>query len=196
MMGLLTMALINYCSNCGQKIENEAIYCPQCGHRLSVASNNSAIKQVANQIIKKPIVFFVCIAVIISSVILIRWNNEDDSYTYTPQGNNQSFTYSSGEKTDASSIFNNLKISNFSASPGQHGGKMSCEVLNNNSFTVRGYFRVGFYDKSGNLMYSQLMSLPSVASGEKVICSTLIPKDDYPTGYSYVKYSQASLTKD
>ena len=40
------------------------------------------------------------------------------------------------------------------------------------------------------------MSLPSVASGEEVICSTLIPKDDYPTGYSYVKYTQASLVKD
>ena len=70
------------------------------------------------------------------------------------------------------------------------------EVLNNNAFTVRGYFYVGFYDKKGNLMYSQLMSLPSVASGEKVICSTLIPTDDYPTGYSYVRYTPASLIKD
>lgn len=188
------MALIN-CPECKHEVSDKAKYCPHCGYKICIGNNVTFISKLKDIILKKPIIFCLCIGLIICSIVLIKWKNADKD-NYSSSNNYTSPTYSSNEKTDASSIFKNLKISNFSASLGQHGGKMSCEVLNDNSFAVRGYFYVGFYDKSGNLMYSQLMSLPSVASGEEVICSTLIPKDDYPTGYSYVKYSQASLVKD
>lgn len=72
---------------------------------------------------------------------------------------------------------------------------MSCEVTDNNSFTVNGYFYVNYYDSREKLLYSQLMPLTDVASGEKVTCSTSIPKGDYPSGYDHVGFSQASLTK-
>ena len=188
------MALIN-CPECKHEVSDKAKYCPNCGYKICIGNNAPFISKLTDIILRKPIIFCLCIGLIICSIVFIKWENADND-NYSSSNNYNPSTYSSNEKTDASSIFKNLKISNFSASLGQHGGKMSCEVLNNNAFTVRGYFYVGFYDKSGNLMYSQLMSLPSVASGEEVICSTLIPKDDYPTGYSYVKYTQASLVKD
>ena len=188
------MALIN-CPECKHEVSDKAKYCPNCGYKICIGNNVTFISKLTDIILKKPIIFCLCIGLIICSIVLIKWKNADND-NYSSSNNYNPSTYSSNEKTDASSIFKNLKISNFSASLGQHGGKMSCKVLNNNAFTVRGYFYVGFYDKSGNLMYSQLMSLPSVASGEEVICSTLIPKDDYPIGYSYVKYTQASLVKD
>lgn len=188
------MALIN-CPECKHEVSDKAKYCPNCGYKICIGNNAPFISKLTDIILRKPIIFCLCIGLIICSIVFIKWENADND-NYSSSNNYTPSTYSSNEKTDASSIFKNLKISNFSASLGQHGGKMSCEVLNNNAFTVRGYFYVGFYDKSGNLMYSQLMSLPSVASGEEVICSTLIPKDDYPTGYSYVKYTQASLVKD
>lgn len=188
------MALIN-CPECKHEVSDKAKYCPNCGYKICIGNNVPFISKLTGIILKKPIIFCLCLGLIICSIVFIKWKDADND-NYSSSNNYNPSTYSSNEKTDASSIFKNLKISNFSASLGQHGGKMSCEVLNNNAFTVRGYFYVGFYDKSGNLMYSQLMSLPSVASGEEVICSTLIPKDDYPTGYSYVKYTQASLVKD
>ena len=188
------MALTN-CPKCGREVSDKAGYCSNCGHKICGENNVSFVSKLTDIVLKKPIIFCLCIVLVICCIVSISWNsNDNDDYSsnnnYTPP------THSSSEKTDASSIFKNLKISNFSASLGQHGGKMSCEVTNNNSFTIRGYFYVGFYDKSGNLMYSQLMPLPSVARGERVICSTLIPKDDYPTGYSYVRYTPASLVKD
>lgn len=186
------MALIN-CPECGRQVSDSAPQCPGCGYIISKQNNNQLFNKAIDYITKRPIVFLVCIVAIICLLVFVKIGesntNKESTYNYHN-------SYSSDNSANASTIFNNLKMSNFSASLGAHGGKMSCEVLNNNSFTVHGYFYVGFYDKSGNLMYSQLMSLPSVSSGEKVICSTLIPKDDYPTGYSYVKYSQASLTKD
>lgn len=115
----------------------------------------------------------------------------DNNYNYDNYTN-----YTTRNDTSPASIFSNLYISNFSASPGKYSGRMQCRVTNNNSFTVRGYFYVNFYDSSRKLMYSQLMSLPSVASGSEVTCSTSIPKSNYPTGYSYVDFSQASLVKD
>ena len=96
---------------------------------------------------------------------------------------------------NASAIFSNLVITDFSCSSGKHSGRMTCKVKNNNSFTVHGYFRVNFYDASGSLIYSQLMSLSDVAPGESVVCSTSIPKDDYPDGYKSYDFSQASLVE-
>ena len=188
------MALIN-CPECGHQVSDKAKNCSNCGYIICIESNVPCISQIIDSILKKPFIFCLCIGLIICSIVFIKWNT-DDNDNYSSSNSYTTPTYYSSKKTDASSIFKNLKISNFSASLGKHGGEMSCEVLNENSFTVRGYFYVGFYDKSGTLMYSQLMSLPSVASGEEVICSTLIPKDDYPTGYSYVKYTQASLVED
>ena len=188
------MALIN-CPECKHEVSDKAKSCPNCGYKICAQNTSSIISQTIDILLKKPIILCLCIGLIICSIVLINWNNEGGE-NYSSNNSYKPPTYSSSNKTNASSIFKNLKMSNFSASLDKYGGKMSCEVLNNNAFTVRGYFYVGFYDKKGNLMYSQLMSLPSVASGEKVICSTLIPKDDYPTGYSYVRYTPASLIKD
>lgn len=186
------MALIN-CPECGHQVSDSAPRCPGCGYEISHKKFSLNINKTLERITKRPIIFVICFVVIISFVVLVKLGDSADKIN---TNNNYHNTYSSSNSVNASTIFNNLSMSNFSASLGAHGGKMSCEVLNNNGFTVHGYFYVGFYDTSGNLMYSQLMSLPSVSSGEKVICSTLIPKDDYPSGYSYVRYSQASLTKD
>ncbi len=110
-------------------------------------------------------------------------------------GSYNSYSNNSSKKIDASTIFHNLDITNFSAGLGKHSGTMRCEVTNGNSYTVNGYFYVNYYDKNGTLLYSQLMPLPDVASGEKVTCSTIIPKGDYPSNYDHVEFSQASLTK-
>jgi hypothetical protein len=188
------MALIN-CPECGRQVSDTARNCPGCGYEISKSTSS----KIAYAIGRKPLLIGVGIAIIIICIVSISWNETD----YRPSQSNNSYGQTQDNNLaqpqrpviNDSTIFNNLKISNFSASLGKHGGEMKCEVLNNNSFTVRGYFYVNFYDKSGKLMYSQLMSVPSVASGEKVVCKTLIPKDSYPSGYSYVRYTQASLTK-
>lgn len=105
-------------------------------------------------------------------------------------------SYGSSNNTSPAVIFSNLDISDFSASLGNYGGRMQCVVRNNNAFSVFGYFYVNFYSSSGELMYSQLISLPSVTSGGKVTCTASIPKSNYPSGYSYVDFSQASLRKE
>jgi hypothetical protein len=181
------MALIN-CPECGRQVSDQAKNCPGCGYEIAASKTSKAI----DTITKKPLLFFAIIAVVICCIIFAKWDKDD----YSPNRNNSYNSYSSGSTVNASTIFSNLRISNFSASLGKYSGEMRCEVLNNNSFTVHGYFYVNFYDRSGNLMYSQLVSLPSVASGEKVVCTKPIPKDSYPSGYSYVEYTQASLTKD
>ena len=71
---------------------------------------------------------------------------------------------------------------------------MQCKVSNSYNYSVCGYFRVNFYDNRGELIYNHLMSLPDVAPGESVVCSTPIPKDEYPYDYVTVDFSQASLT--
>lgn len=188
------MALID-CPECGHKVSDLAKACPQCGYSIAPNVGSHQASRITSIISEHPVALIICICLVISAVI---WANAHSMQLEQQQSRNNytSYTSRSTEKTDASSIFGNLSMRNFSASLGKHGGKMSCEVTNNNSFTVNGYFYVGFYDKYGNLMYTQLMPLSSVASGETVICSTSIPKDSYPTGYATVKYSQASLVKD
>lgn len=105
-------------------------------------------------------------------------------------------SYESSNDTSPAVIFSNLDISDFSASLGNYGGRMQCVVRNNNAFSVFGYFYVNFYSSSGELMYSQLISLPSVTSGGIATCTASIPKSNYPSGYSYVEFSQASLKID
>lgn len=188
------------CPKCGKTIYNAVNYCPNCGNQIYI-NNVSYTSNIQRKFSKKPIIICTCIGVFILFIALLNWmdinnSNYSSNYNYTSNGIYGSSSNHPSIKTDDSSIFRNLKISNFSASLGKHGGKMTCQVLNNNSFTVSGYFYVSFYDRSGKLMYSQLMPLPSVASGEEVICSTLIPKEDYPTGYSSVKYTQSVFTKD
>ena len=187
------MALIN-CPECGRIVSNSAPQCPNCGYPVSKKSCSHPSKYILDYITKRPLLFFVLITIIICSSCLIKL--ADSKPSYSSSSYQSAYSSSSSSNSSSASIFKNLTISNFSASLGTNYGRMSCEVLNTNSFTVNGYFRVGFYDNNGNLMYDQLMPLPSVAKGETVICSTLISKDDYPSGYSYVKYSQATLVKD
>lgn len=190
------MALIE-CPECKRKVSDAAIKCPGCGYliRNSASQENSFLSE---KNIKRIIIGIVCVAVI-AIVIIVSGNSDDGRSSNRGYTSNYSSDYSGGysssSKTDASSIFNNLEIDDFSCSLESHWGDMSCQVTNNNSFTVNGYFRVNFYDASGNLLYNQLMSLPDVAPGETVVCSTMIPKDDYPHDYSRVGFSQASLVE-
>ena len=186
------MALIE-CPECKRKVSDVAIKCPGCGYPIS-NSNLQENNVLSEKNIKRIIVGIVCVAVI-AIVIIVSNNSDDRSSSNGRYTSNYSIGYSSGSGTDASSIFNRLEIDDFSCGLGKYSGDMSCQVTNNNSFTVHGYFRVNFYDTSGNLIYNQLMSLPDVAPGETVVCSTSIPKDDYPSDYSRVGFSQASLVE-
>lgn len=188
------MALIE-CPECKRKVSDAAIKCPGCGYPIN-KDKSQGTNLFSERNIKYIIGVIVCVAVIAIVIIVINNSNSRNS-SNSGYANNYSGGYSSGYSnssgTDASSIFNKLEIDDFSCSLGKYSGKMSCQVTNNNSFTVYGYFRVNFYDSSGNLIYNQLMSLPDVAPGETVVCSTSIPKDDYPSNYSKVGFSQESL---
>lgn len=116
-----------------------------------------------------------------------------ENYSYSSESR-ASYSSSHTSKTDDSTIFNHLEITNFSCYSGKYYGKMQCSVKNNNSHTVGGWFRVNFYDGNGALIYNQLMSLPDVAPGECAVCSTTIPRDDYPYDYANVDFSQATLS--
>ena len=115
------------------------------------------------------------------------YSSSDSNYSYSSNSSGSS-------STNASNIFNNLSISDFSASKNKYQWSMRCKVKNNNSFTVHGYFNVNFYDNSGSLVNTALMPLPDVESGETVSCSTIFPDEDM-SDYSTVDFSQAALTK-
>lgn len=134
---------------------------------------------------------------------LLEINAENKSVESNVVDKDYLFNYSNNYSNNSNSInkspaliFSNLQITDFSANLGEHGIRMQCVVTNNNAFTVFGYFYVNFYDSSNNLINSQLIPLPSVSSGGRVTCSTIIPKSDYPTGYSYVDFSQATILED
>lgn len=198
------MALIK-CPECGKQVSDAAKSCPECGY--PIATDNSFSPTASNKPNYKLMIgAAVVIGIIITGIIIgVSSSNKDNhssernSYSYDYYGGYSDYSpdsYSSHSTgKDASSIFRNLDITDFSCSSGKYSGRMQCKVKNNNSFTVRGYFRVNFYDSSGNLLYNQLMSLPDVASGETVVCSTSIPKDNYPYGYASVDFSQASLVE-
>lgn len=199
------MALID-CPECGKQVSDAAKSCPGCGYPIS--SNDRQIREKKPQSIKSYMPM-ICVTIAVVFVIIVGkliadlgtkkddYSSRRKSYSYDYSGGYSDYSnysnFSSDSGKDASSIFNNLSISDFSCSSGKYSGTMSCKVKNNNSFTVRGYFRVNFYDNTGALIYNQLMSLPDVASGETVVCSTSIPKDDYPHNYESVDFSQASL---
>lgn len=193
------MALIT-CPECGKQISDAAKACPGCGYPINKSSSQKSIQ--SNDQNKTKIIIGVVVAVTVAIVIIILNSNSkhnepyrNDSY-YSYSGEND-YSYggtNSSSGKDSSSIFKNLDIDDFSYSIGKYSGTMQCKVTNNNGFTVHGYFRVNFYDSSGSLIYNQLMSLPDVGAGESIVCSTSIPKDDYPTDYQTVDFSQASLT--
>lgn len=217
------MSLVK-CPECGREnVSSFAKACPSCGFQIAkyYQKQRSTVNSPSEDIAKKNlqwsnrkwIVVVSVIAVIIFGLYFFPtrckhngcYNKRMSSSifcSYHQAAIDNFLSYSSGyndyssSKTDASTIFHNLSITNFSASLGKHGGTMTCEVTNNNTFMVHGYFYVNYYDSRGNLLYSKSMTLTDIASGEKVTCSTLIPKDDYPIGYDHVGFSQGTLIKN
>ena len=193
------------CPNCKTSLEDTCAFCPFCG--TSLASQNSQAKKRTrikqNVLIACVLTAIVC--TVIFTVIGFKDSNstdksESDGISFNNYTSNWSSYYnddygSSGGafSDDSSTIFKNLDITNFSASPGFHGGQMSCKVTNNNPVMITGYISVNFYDYSEGLLYTQLISVPDVASGEAVVCSTLIPKDAFNVQYDYVDFSQGNL---
>lgn len=187
------MAIIN-CPECNKQISDQAPKCPGCGYPLHDEKSVDLSGLIVNN---KKIITAIAVVVIFFLGYRIWYNSEKqvlkrgNTIIHSSNDNIKSSDY---EKS-SSAIFGNLNITDFSCSLGKYGGTMSCSVTNNNSFMVHGYFRVNFYDKWGKLIYNQLMSLPDVACGETVVCSTSIPKDDYPSDYSSVSFSQATLVE-
>lgn len=184
------MALIN-CPECGRNnVSDSAKRCPGCGYPICGEAKSKTMLKDNPKLVIGGIVAFAIVIFILVVISSEEKTNPIDRYYY-----DYDYSYSSNNNSgrDASSIFKKLDIDDFSCSLGKYSGQMQCIVTNNNSFTVNGYFRVNFYDSNGKLMYNQLMSLPDVAPGESIVCSTSIPKDDYPSGYSSVDFSQASL---
>lgn len=213
------MALVK-CPECGREnVSDSAKACPGCGFQIAEYYQNqrSAVNLPSKDITKQNFQWSNKKWIVLAGVIVVLvfglyffptrckhdgcYNKRMSSGIFCSyhQAKVDSFlSYSSSynsNKTDASTIFHNLSITNFSSSLGKYGGTMTCEVTNNNTFMVNGYFYVNYYDSKETLLYSQLMPLPDVASGEKLTCSISIPKDDYPSGYDHVGFSQASLTK-
>ena len=189
------MALIK-CPECGKEVSDKAGSCPECGCPISrECFPENARKQNKNKIVAAP--FGVVLLAFVVSVFLpnTKKNRDYESYSYSYSGgSSSSYGTSRTPKNDDSTIFRHLEITNFSCRSGKYYGKMQCSVKNNNSHTVGGWFRVNFYDSGGTLIYNQLMSLPDVAPGESVVCSTTIPRDDYPHNYADVTFSQATLS--
>lgn len=186
------MALIN-CPECGRSnVSDLAKKCPGCGYPIKdIEISEDRVKDNSKLIIG---IILVIVVIVFLAVAIISHNSGSKSTDRYYSSHSEYSNYSIGSSgKDASSIFRNLDIHDFSCSSGKYSGTMQCKVTNNNGFTVNGYFRVNFYDESGRLMYNQLMALPDVASGESVVCSSSIPKNDYPSGYSKVDFSQASL---
>lgn len=216
------MALIK-CPECGKEnVSDSAKVCPNCGFQIAEyyqkqrSTDNSLSEDVATKnILESNRKWIVIVSVVVMMIFCLYFfstrckhdgcynkrMSSSDFCSYHQSKIDRLLSYTSGyndyssSKTDASTIFGNLSIMNFTASLGKYGGTMTCEVKNNNNFTVNGYFYVNYYDSKENLLYSQLMPLTDVASGEKVSCSTSIPIDNYPSGYDHVGFSQASLTK-
>lgn len=187
------MALIK-CPECGKEVSDKADSCPECGYPIS---RKSAPPESSRKNKSKIITAIFVIVLLFFAVSIFLPNTKKKSnyenYSYSSESR-ASYSSSHTSKTDDSTIFNHLEITNFSCYSGKHYGKMQCSVKNNNSHTVGGWFRVNFYDGNGALIYNQLMSLPDVAPGECVVCSTTIPRDDYPYDYANVEFSQATLS--
>lgn len=152
--------------------------------------------------IKIAILIILIVAVIIVGAIFIynyenraSINERELQEFYSELHNNSNYKYSDNyDNNNDSYIFNNLDIYSFSCNEDSSVVTMTCQVKNNNSYTVTGYFYVNFYDSNGDLIYTHLMSLPDVASGEIVTCSTPIRKDEFPANYDSVQFSQSNLT--
>lgn len=192
------MALIK-CPECGREVSDSAKACPGCGYAISKPSEKSGTGNEQNKTRMIIGIIIVVAVIIIIAIVSSNAKKKNDYYrrnSYSYSGGSD-YSYggsSSTSKNDDSTIFRNLDINDFSCSSGKYSGTMQCKVTNNYSYTVNGYFRVNFYDSNGSLIYNQLMSLPDVAPGESVVCSTSIPKDDYPYDYATVDFSQESLT--
>lgn len=198
------------CPECGHDVSETADICPNCGFSIRKYIYGSNVPKIVK------IVSILITIAIICAIYFFSTRCEHTGGCYNKKLPNSNFcsyhqaqidtlisygsysnnsSYSSSSTVNSSTIFKNLKISNFSSSSGKHSGTMTCEVTNNNKYTVYGYFYVNYYDAKGKLLYSQLMSLDDVARGETVTCSALIPKDKYPSGYDHVRFSQATLLK-
>lgn len=212
-IGVVKIALIN-CPECGRdNVSDMAKVCPHCGFEIEkyYKTTNSVEHKKSSYIAKKVLIIGLIIGIVWTIYFFATrceydgcFNNKLSngifcSYHKSQINNFSSYynseSYSSESTINSSTIFKNLKISNFSSSLGTHSGTMTCEVTNNNAYTVSGYFYVNYYDFKGTLLYSQLMPLDDVDSGETVTCHTLIPKDSYPNDYDSVGFSQASLIK-
>lgn len=205
------------CPNCHHSVEDTSNFCPFCG--VPIASHDSQeehdTRNRRNILFACVLTAFVCTAIFVTIgsrgdkdaadeaepgyVSAYDNNSAWSSYYDDEDGWDSSYDYewdasSNSLSDDSSTIFSNLDITNFSASPGSHGGRMSCKVTNNNSVMITGYISVNFYDYSEGLLYTQLISVPDVASGASVVCSSPIPKDAFNVQYDYVEFSQGNFS--
>lgn len=192
------MALIK-CRECGKSISSLAEICPGCG--CPVNSKKSFLSEIGNRIINKPGMFLLCLILVVMFFAINNINNsvkssyqEDYSHLSTDY---VASNYSTSKKdTSSAAIFKKLEISNLSMKMGTHYGEVIYEVKNNNSFTVKGYFYMTFYDSLGDVIFHQITDIPSVASGDTVVGSMYISKDEYPSSYSRVKFTPATIIED
>lgn len=207
-IGVIKIALIK-CPECGRdNVSDTAKACPKCGYAIEKhykAKKSFECKENIHITKKVLIIGFIIGLIWIIYFFATRCeyegcfnsklSNEIFCSYHKSQIKNFSLYYNSENKINSSTIFKNLEISNFSTSLGTYSVTMTCEVTNKNTYTVSGYFYVNYYDLNETLLYSQLMPLDDVDSGETVTCHTLIPKDSFPSDYDQVEFSQASLIK-
>ena len=186
------------CPKCGHSVSDNARFCSECGHALSDSATSSQ-----KRLFKFSHIWLLILCTVI--VICNFWYKSSEQANRRAQEieyarifgdyGSSSYSGSSYTKNNSSTLFRNLKISNFSSKLGKYKGELLCEVTNNNSVTVFGYFYVNYYDSQGKLLCSQIVSLPDVAPGETVTCSAFLTKEEYPSGYDYVKFTQSTIVE-
>lgn len=192
------MALIK-CRECGRQISSLAEKCPGCG--CPVNAKKVVFSEVENKRVGKLGMYLLCIILVVMFFVI---DNIDNRVKYSDRSHYSSAStdydtpdYStSKDDTSSAALFKKLEISNLSIKMGTHYNEVIYEVKNNNSFTIKGYFYMTFYDNLGNVIFHQITDIPSVSSGDTTISSMYISKDEYPSNYSRVKFTPATIIKD
>lgn len=96
-------------------------------------------------------------------------------------------------EVEASALFENLEITNDSLTEENGFYCLKCNVKNNNSVPVYGYFRVIFYDEQDNPLYDQIVSISTIEAGTSAECSINIVSDRIPANYKTYRFVDAAI---
>lgn len=131
--------------------------------------------------------------------------SSSNSYRNAPAGESEVIPWSAPHADEVqpkfhndnepSSLFSGLDITDFTVETSDGSYVFSCNVKNNNSVRIFGYFRICFYDSNDNAIHEQSFFIDDMEAGAEQSLTTSCSASKYPADFARYAFVDGALTE-